>query len=909
MNSDQGLIGVTLAHYQVTHHLGSGGMGDVYQATDSKLGRNVAVKVLPETFARDAERVARLEREARMLAALNHPNIASIFGIERVGERNFLVMELVDGETLAERIMRGPIPLDEALGYSRQILEALEGAHEKGVIHRDLKPANIKITSEGRIKVLDFGLAKSVSGANETESTTSAVASNSPTLSLAATQAGVILGTAAYMSPEQAKGKTVDRRTDVFAFGCILFEMLTGQRTFGGEDVSDTLGAVLIREPDWTQLPPNVPSGIRNLLRLCLEKNPKNRRGSASDVRLDLEAVLKEPVNSTRPLVERRTHPLAVFVAALTLSIIAAVVAWNLKPKTPSPPVVRFSFALPGDQAFTNTGRQLVAWAPDGSRFVYVANNRLYLKTLGETASRPIPGTQMDQGILNPVFSPDGQSLAFFALADKALKRISVGGGVPTTIGSIEAPFGISWTADDEILAGQGPKGIIRISAKGGRAQTIITVQANEVAHGPQMLPDGDTVLFTLAEGAVRQWDKAQIVAQSLKSGERKVLLEGGHDARYLPTGYLIYTVANTLMVAPFDVKRPAITGSSVPVVEGVASSANTGTTQFSVSSNGSLIYVPSTNKTSQSTLALVDRDGKAKPLALPPGGYAHPRISPSGRQIAFHTVDAKTGQPDERADQANIWIYDLDGKISMRQLTFVGNNLFPIWSPDGERVLFQSDREGDLGLFMQRADGTGQAERVTKPDSEFYSHVPDSWHRDGDTFLFTKGKGSDASVWTYSLRDKKETLFADAPLWQQDSSFSRDGHWVTYMTEEKGRNVVVEPFPKTGAKFQIKDSATHPVWSPDGKELFFMSNMTNGQLFAVGIRTQPSFAFGNPVALPIQDFVQSGGSWRNYDIMPDGKQFILVLPSTNTPQVSRSGEIQVVLNWLDELKPRVPVK
>jgi eukaryotic-like serine/threonine-protein kinase len=899
------MIGTKLAHYEIMSHLGTGGMGEVYQATDSKLGRSVAIKLLPEAFTHDAERSARFEREARVLASLNHPNIATIYGVEESGGRKFLVMELVAGETLAERIMRGPIPLNEALGYSRQILEALEGAHEKGIIHRDLKPANIKITSDGKIKVLDFGLAKSM----ETESTASTVASNSPTLSLAATQAGVILGTAAYMSPEQAKGKTVDRRTDVFAFGCILFEMLTGKRTFGGEDVSDTLGAVLIREPDWTQLPPNLPSGIRNLLRLCLEKNPKNRRGSASDVRLDLEAVLNEPVNSTQPLAKRRPHPLAVFVAALTLAIIAAVFAWNLKPKTPSSPVVRFSFALPDDQAFTNTGRQVVTWAPDGNRFVYVANNRLYLKTLGESVSRAIQGTQNDQGILNPVFSPDGQSLAFYALADKTLKRISVGGGVPVTIGSIDAPYGMSWAADDEIFAGQGRQGIVRISAKGGRAQTVITVQGSEVAHGPQLLPDGDAVLFTLAKAGAKQWDKAQIVSQSLKSGERKVLLEGGHDARYLPTGHLIFTVANTLMLAPFDVTHPAINGSALPVVEGVATSGNTGTAQFSVSSNGSLIYVPATNKASQRTLALVDRDGKATPLALPPGSYAHPRISPNGRQVAFHIFDARTEQADERADQANIWIYDLDGKTSMRQLTFIGSNEFPIWSQDGQHVLFQSDREGDLGLFMQRADGTGQAERVTKPDSEFYSHVPDSWHRDGDTFLFTKGKGSDASVWAYSLRDKKETLFADAPLWQQDSSFSPDGHWVTYMTEEKGRNVVVEPFPKTGAKFQIKDSATHPVWSPDGRELFFMSNMTNGQLFAVSIRTQPSFAFGNPVALPIEDFVQSAGSWRNYDIMPDGKHFILTLPPTNTPQATRSAEIQVVLNWLDELKQRVTVK
>jgi serine/threonine-protein kinase len=684
--------------------------------------------------------------------------------------------------------------------------------------------------------------------------------------------------------------------------------MLTGKRTFDGDDVSDILGAVLIREPNWTQLSPTLPPGIRNVLRLCLEKNFRNRRGSAADVRLDIELALKEPAAVVQTIAPQAKRPmmsrvLPAALAAVGLALIVALVAWTLKPNAATQPVVRFSFVLPDDQAFTNAGRPVVVWAPDGSRFVYVANTRLYLRTLGESASRMIQGSQDNQGVLNPVFSPDGQSLAFFSLADKTLKRIAVTGGTAVTIGAVDAPFGMSWGADDEILVGQGPKGIVRISAKGGQPQPLITLQSNEIAHVSELLPGGDAVLFSVAKSIeADRWDKGQVVVQSLKSGERKILVEGGRAARYLPTGHLIYAVGKTLMAAPFDVKRLLITGSAVALVDGVLVAGNSGASQFSIASNGSLLYVPASDDKFVNTLALVDREGKAKPLSLPPGGYTRPRISQNGRQIAFHTVE-------EKADQQNVWIYDLDGKTSMRQLTFAGKNLNPIWSPDGQRILFQSDRDGDLGLFIQRADGAGAAERVTKPDGDYYSHVPDSWSPDGDTFLFTKGKGSDSAVWSYSFRDQQATLFADAALWQQSASFSPDGRWVAYMSEEKGRNVFVEPFPRTGAKFQLKDSATHPIWSPDGKELFFMSNLSNGQLYAVSVRTQPSFAFGIPVPLPIKGFIQTAGGLQNYDVTPDGKQFLVVMPPANTTEKGAGPQVQVVLNWFEELRQRVPVR
>jgi eukaryotic-like serine/threonine-protein kinase len=896
------MIGTKLAHYEITSHLGTGGMGEVYQAADSKLGRSVAIKLLPEAFTHDPERSARFEREARVLASLNHPNIAAIYGVEESGGRKYLVMELVPGETLAERIKLGAIPVPDALRIAIQITEALEAAHEKGIIHRDLKPANVKITPDGKVKVLDFGLAK----AYESE-TSNASLSNSPTLSLAATQQGMILGTAAYMSPEQAKGRAVDKRTDIFAFGCLLFEMLTGKPAFDGDDVPEVLGAVLKSEPLWIQLPADLPSGIRNLLRLCLEKNAKNRRSDATDVRLDIQQVQNEPAVVAqvptkivkRPLWKRA---IPVVIASALFALLAGFAAWHVKP-LPDNPITRFPFIVPEGQQFTNVGRQLVSIAPNGSQFVYVANFRLYLKSMRELSSIFIQGTEISAGVLNPVFSPDSRSVAFYSVADKTLKRVAVTGGSPVPIAAMDPVFGMSWGPDNEILAGQGSKGIVRVSANGGKPETIINVKANEIAHGPQMLPGGDAVLFTLAIGtAADRWKEAQIVTQSLKSGERKVLINGGSDARYIPTGHLIYAASGTILAVPFDVKGLAVTGGAVPIVDGIqAAGNNTGTSQFSVSGNGSLVYIPgdASDTGPKRTLALVDRNGSPKPLGLPGLTYWHPRISPNGKQLAFSTNDV---------NEKIVWIYDLDGRTSMRRLTFGGNNSLPVWSADSQRVLFQSDREGDEGIFWQRADGTGVAERVTKPEGGWTSHEPDASASDSQTFLFSAMKPSDASVWSYSLRDKKATLFADAPSWQQSSTFSPDGRWVAYVSEETGRKVYVEPFPPTGAKFLItKDGGNHPVWSPDGRELIFMNDTSNGQLYSVAIRTQPSLTFGNPVELPIKNFLQRVGSWRDYDITPDGKQFVVMLPpGTTTSNASQTLQIQVVLNWFEELKQRM---
>ena len=886
-------------------------MGEVYRATDTTLGRQVAIKILPDAFASDPERLARFEREAKTLASLNHPHIAAIYGFEKSAGMHALVMELVEGPTLADRIAQGPISLDEALPIAKQIAEALESAHEQGIIHRDLKPANIKVRADGTVKVLDFGLAKAM----EPAAGSSPSMSMSPTITTPAmTQAGMILGTAAYMSPEQAKGRTVDRRADVWAFGAVLYEMLTGQRAFAGEDVSDTLANVLKMEPAWERLPAEVPARIRQVLRACLQKNAKQRIGDVQDVRLALEGAFETTVPGTAapaPAIQPRPlwrRALPVVAAAVVASAIAGAAAWTLKP-TPPLPVTRFGFTLGDGQQFTSAGGQRLAVSPDGTLLVYVANNQLYLRSMSDLEARPIPGTQQTPS--TSVFSPDTRSIAFYAQSDNTIKKIAVSGGAAVTICPADAPFGLRWDTDG-IVFGQGSKGIMRVSANGGRPEVLVSVKNGEVAYGPQVLPDGEWVLFTIATAATRDgWDKAQIVVQSLKTSERKTLVSGGSDGRYVPTGHLVYALGGVLFAVPFDLRHLNVTSGPVPIVEGVSRSTtgSTGVAHFSVSSTGSLVFVPGPASTSsaQSDLALIDRNGPPQPLKLPPGPYEYPRLSPDGKRIAFGSDDGK---------EAVVWIYDLSGVTQMRKLTLGSRNRFPVWSADGEHVAFQSDREGDLGIFWQRADGTAVAERLTKPDKDT-AHVPESWSPDGKTLLFSVAKGSSYAVAALSLPDKKVTPFGGIQsVYPPAAAFSPDGKWVAYSARESGgaagsgASLFVQPFPATGAMYPISNIGIHAMWAPDGKELFYGPGP--GQFVVVSVTTRPTFTFGKPVPVPRGPFVEGGpGFERNNDITLDGKRFLGVVPAgQNTASGALAApQIQVVLNWFEELKARVPTK
>jgi serine/threonine-protein kinase len=892
-------IGTQLGSHEITALLGKGGMGEVYRARDLKLKREVAIKILPDEFACDPERVSRFQREAEVLASLNHPNIATIHDLEETDGTRYLVLELVEGETLADRIARGPIPIEAALHIAMQICEALEAAHERGIIHRDLKPANVKITPDGKVKVLDFGLAKAM----ENGSATTAL-SNSPTMLSAATNAGVIIGTAAYMSPEQAKGLKADHRSDIFSLGCVLYEMLTGRQAFQGETISDVLASVLAREPDLALLPPNLNPRIRDLIQRCLEKSPKRRWQAAGDLRVETETALANP---RRSVVEeqriigpraRWKFGVALLLAAALGGAITAVGVWYLRLPVTAP-VARFSFPLGVGQEFSLTGRSLVAISPDGTHIIYVANGQLYLRSIDQLEAKPITSSG-SQAPTSPAFSPDGQSVVYYSTAG-TLQRIAVSGGTAVTICAADNPFGVSWDKD-WIVFGQADRGIMRVSPDGNKPEIVVAVQPGERAYGPQVLPGGKTILFTLATGAsLDRWDKAQIVVQSLTSGQRKTLIRGS-DAHFVPTGHIVYAVGGTLFGVPFDLERLEVTGGPTPVLEGVrrAGLLATGTANFSFSKTGTLIYVPGPIKGSpQSSLALVDRDGVIQPLKLPPGSYSFPRVSPDGKKIAYTTDDGK---------EAIVWTYELSGTAPPRRLTYGGSNRYPIWSADGKHVAFQSDREGDGAIFWQPAD-SGDAERLTKPDPGIY-HIPDSWSPDGERFSFSASRGDTGSIWIFSIRDKKATPFvqSQSSAFFGRSVFSPDGRWLGYLSTEYGTHIYVEPYPATGAKHQVSDGG-YPVWSRDGKELFYtLAGLP--RFFSLSITTQPNFKFGSPV--PISKVLlgqEWGGAQRNYDIMPDGKRFVgLIAPDQLESGASASPQIQVVLNWFEDLKRRVPV-
>ena len=880
-------------------------MGEVYRAKDTKLGRDVALKILPASFTNDPERVARFRREAQVLASLNHTHIAQIHGMEEANGTQFLVLELVDGESLDKWIARGPIPVDEALGIAKQIAEALEAAHEKGIIHRDLKPANIALTQDGNVKVLDFGLAKAV------ESTSGAAldAMNSPTITSPAmmTSVGVILGTAAYISPEQAKGRPADKRSDIWAFGCVLYEMLAGMRAFDGEDVPETLAAVLRGEPDWEALPASTPALIRALVARCLAKDPNRRVADIAAPLFVLDAAPSDPSAFLiqRQALWRRALPVATAIV-ITASVVGTVVGFTaLRLRSvPVPLVTRFVIALPEEHRSFGGGTTSLAVSPDGSLIAYSGfgqrNPGVYLRAMADLEPRAIPGIG---NVAFPVFSPDSRFIAFWSSADRTLRRISVNGGLATTLCTTgETLTGLSWDKGG-IVFGLIGQGIMRVSVAGGEPERLINAREGETLRGPTILPGGDAVLFSVENGAgMDRAANAQVVVQSLRTGERKIIAESGTDARYLASGHLVYVAGSTLFALPFNVQRLTAVGQPVPVLEGVRRSAF-GVAEFSVSESGSLAYLPGpSSSSSRSDIVVMTLDGTEKPLNLPPASYEHPRVSPDGKQIVFDT---------DNGSEATVWIYNLSGTTAMRRLTFAGSNRFPIWSADGERIAFQSNREGDFGIFSQRADRSGAVERLTRPDRGT-AHVPDSWSQNGEYLLFEATKGSTVSLWALSLGDKRVVPFGESnSQYRFNAVFSPDGRWVAYAGRvATSGGVFVQPFPPTGAKYQLSASGMYPLWAPDGSRLFY--NIP-GQFVAVSVTTQPTVAFGNPVAVPRGTFLAFGPLVaRNHDITPDGKAIVgVIMAASDQTQTGASAfnQIQVVTNWFEELKARVPTK
>jgi serine/threonine-protein kinase len=895
-------------------------MGEVYRARDTKLRRDVAIKILPEAFTADPDRIARFQREAELLAALNHPNVASVYGIEEShrsssGHATFaIVLELVEGDTLAERIARGPIELDETLAIARQIADALEAAHDRGVVHRDLKPANIKITPEGKVKVLDFGLAKMA------ERDASAVGlSVSPTLSVHATRDGVILGTAAYMSPEQARGKPVDRRTDIWAFGCVLYEMLTGRKTFdAGDTVSDAVAAILKSEPDWNAIPADTPAHIRRLLRRCLQKDLQKRLPHIGLARLEIdEGETDSPVPGVAASIALKAPLWKRALAVATVALVAGalgVSAGRYLTRQEPPVIARFPITLAAEQSFTGQGRGPIAISPDGTQIAYVADRKLFRRSLSDLEARVVVNVDTRVGAAtNPVFSPDGRSIAYVSDLDKTLRRIAVDGGTPVAICPLEAiPFGMSWGAGGILFEADGS--IRRVSADGGKPETVLAKSTSDRVRSPLMLPDGHTVLFTVIDATANTKNissaefPARIVAQSATSREPQVLIESGMEGRYLPTGHLAYVNRGVLFAVPFDVRRLRVTGGPVPLVQGIRSEG--GAALYAVSATGSLLYVPGTESgmAGEQNLGLIDRTGKVEFLKLPPAPFQYPRLSPDGRHVAVEI--------DNGADE-NIWIYELSGASALRRLTFGGRNRVPAWSADGQRLAFQSDREGDRAIFSQRADGAGSADRLTTPEKGA-AHVPESWSSKGD-LLFTATKGPDAVLWTYSTHDRTTRPFGSVQSSRQptNAAFSPNGLWVAYQSNETGTPAVyVQPFPATGTRFQAslvapQDDPHHPLWSRDGTELFYVAGPN--RFVATSVTERSGLSFSNPV--PIQT-----GTWkntfggpstiRNYDVSPDGTRFIGVIASGVTDSgTPRAPQIQIVLNWFEELRRLVAAK
>ncbi len=891
------LTGRTIAHYRVLAKIGEGGMGVVYRAEDRKLGRQVAIKFLAESFARDEERLARFAREARLLAALVHPNIAAIHGLEEWEGKPFLVLELAEGKTLAERLKKGRIPLDETLDICRQIAEGLEAAHEKGIIHRDLKPANVKVTPEGKVKILDFGLAKAFY-----EKAAPVDPSWSPTITEQMTAPGVILGTAAYMSPEQARGKVVDKRADIWAFACVLYECLTAKRAFQGEMITETVAAILKSEPDWTLLPADTPPSVRSLLGRCLQKEPGFRLHDIADARIEMLEKPSEPAEII-PVAQR--FPLGWLLSTGAASLLVGVligpaVMKYFKPTASSMPqsVVRASIRLePGHwldgwrwlppYGFDQPTRTALAISSDGHFIVYSAiaenagpqvKSQLYLRRSDQLEAKPISGAE---GGVSPFLPPDDRWVGFWAgeagqFTAGKLMKVSIDGGVPVTVCDAAWSAGASWGPDNSIVFPPGgDSGLSRVSADGGKPEILTTPDRTngEASHRlPHWLPDGKGVLFTITQ----LWHDSQprVALLDLKTRKWGVLMEDAADARYVSTGHLVFLRQGILMAVPFDLEKLQLTGQSVPAISNVMQAVNipyagwcTAAGQFSVSDSGWLVYVSGGIVPDwENSLVWVDQKGTAQPAASFKAPFYSPRLSPNERRIAYTSMGR----------QWQAWVLDLDrGTASL--LTREAIALHIAWTSDGKRAVFAGIGPGQGGLYWQPADGSQPMERLTTSD---FLQVPGSFSPDGTILAFVEyGRtGAEADILLLDLRSRRVTPFLNSRAFEGYPEFSSDGRWLAYTSDESGRQeVYVQPFPGLGGKWMISsEGGTEPLWARNGKQLFYRS-IDYQQVWVVDVRADGSFSPGKPRLLFKAPEFALGWPVRGWDISRDGQKFLMV--------------------------------
>jgi Tol biopolymer transport system component len=894
-----------LSHYRLVEKIGEGGMGVVWKAVDTALDRSVAIKILPEIFSEDPERLARFEREAKLLASLNHPNIATIHGLHHEQGIHFLAMELVEGEDLAARLKRGALPAEDAYEIAAQVAEALEAAHEAGVIHRDLKPANIQITPEGKIKVLDFGLAKALEA-----DPVSGSPSMSPTITSLGTRAGMILGTAGYMAPEQARGRPVDRRADIWAFGCVLYEMVAGESAFVGETVSDTLASILKSEPDWAKVEKRLSPAALRLLRSCLQKDPRRRLQAIGDARIALEEIRsgKEeassvPVFAAAPRsAPARALPWA--IAAVAALAALGVVLFRAPAATPSahvPTRVNIDLSTP-DRLLVELGSAIVL-SPDGREIAYVADSddgrKLFIRRLDQLTSAPLAGTEEAYA---PFFSPDGGWVGYFAGAK--LKKVQVSGGIPMNLADVSSSGqgrGASWGNGVIVFARHFEGGLSRVSDSGGKVEPLTTP---DQAHGershrwPSFLPDGKHVLFAI-QGGGKRYDEGEIDVVSAETGERKKIYEGGAYPRYASSGHLLYVKNETLFAVPFDADRLEVTGSPRAVIDYLASSAgdqeaSDGSAQYDVSPNGTLVYRSTALGQNALRAALmmswVDRQGAITPAASEKRAFYTPAISPDGKRIAV-SIEGTTG--------LDLWLYETDRAVFSR-LTFKGTNSYPLWSPDGRSIAYSSLVVGSVpNILIKRSDGVGEAQKVHESED---AQVPSAWTPDGKVLLYLERfpetrwdimmiRPGDGSPPRPFLQTKDIEAF---PV------LSPDGRWVAYQSDESGQfEVYVTPFPGPGGKWQVStDGGQFPRWTRSaelfyrkGERFFEVRYSASGESFQA---EKPRELFRR--ALGQQQFAP------NYDAAPDGKRFLIFSAEGEEARMALTHAV-VAFEWLEDLR------
>jgi len=883
--------GSTLLHYRVVAPLGAGGMGEVYRALDTTLGREVAIKVLPPAVADDADRLARFEREARLLASLNHPNIAAVYGLHRHAGASFLAMELVPGEDLARRLERGPLPLEEALAVARQIADALAAAHEQGVVHRDLKPANVQLAPDGRVKVLDFGLAK---GGMDAATSSASELAHSPTLSFNATAEGMILGTAAYMSPEQARGKPVDRRTDVWAFGCVLWEMLTGERLFAGETVSDTIAALLRKEIPWAALPADVSRAVRRLLRRCLERDAARRLHDLADARLELdESGHAEPLPATASLSPASVAappsrlPWALAGFALLLALAALVFAWTRR-AAPTGGArerpIRFAIADPGLAPEIQAPR--LALSPRGDRLFWVARRGgrrvLMTRALDELVSAEIPGSENLDGVAT--VSPDGSRVAI--VTDDAIQWLPVRGGAPTRWANVEqfrggvlAPDGSLW------FSPATEAGILRIGRDDKTPEPLVGPDAGAGERSFRwlaLLPDGETVLYTVATAQIQSFDEAEIESWSARTRTRSVVVEQASYPLFLAPDRLLFTRDGGLFEVRLDRDARHALGEPRLVEEGVVTYPLSGMADVALAADGTLAWVAGPIAIPHRRLLEVDRNGRTRPVTAEDGGYQAVRVAPDGRSLAV----------DVDAAGAQIWIYDRDRGTRVR-LTRAWSNNSPVWSPDGQSVFYVTGRGTRFHLDEQRLDG-GPAKTRFESDQRI---DPSDVSPDGKRLLYTSGR--DLYELPLDGAGTPRPLVV-SPFGETEARYSPDGRWIVFRSDESGRSeIYAQPVPGPGRRLRIStDRGFNPVWGPDGREIFYATGAANDQVVAVAVTLGPSPQVGRPRLL----FRLPGGRIQDLDTAPDGKFLVVV---RDPPQEQEAAQIVVARGW--EPPPAAP--